>query len=147
MAFLYAKPVDGIINYTGGVKLGDAALLTGAVRAIVAQIDLAEKDVNSGDIIVWGELEKGMVPLHGILNASATMGGTATLTVGTTETPNRFRAAAVFTAAAPTLYMPAAQVGVPLTVKTQLRTVIAAADLPSSGILTNTFLFTLPHGG
>lgn len=148
----YAVPVENhLAGIAGAVSLGDASLIGGKVHCLAKKVTLAatgDYDIDDADIIVWGELPKGAVPLFGMLIASATMGATATLDVGIAGTAAKFRAAAVFTAVdTPTPYCKAAAAGVALTEKATLQSVIDAADLPDAGTLVNLFFYTLPHGG
>lgn len=148
MATIYASPVQNIIaGIAGPLKLGDAALLGGKVHTLIKTIDLAAQAVIAiGDVIVWGDLPKGAVPLVSFLDTSVNL-ATATIDVGTPATAAKYRAAAVLTAVdTPTPYMKAAQLGVTLTAKTRVQSVVAVAALPAAGILTNVVYFTIPHG-
>lgn len=141
----YSAETKGVLNATGPVVLGDASVLGGKVHALIGTIDLSVETVVVGDTIVWGRLPKGAVPLMGVLTASATMGASATLDVGTDTTAAKFRAAATFTTAnTPTFYGKAAAIGVPLTDRAKVQSVIAVADLPTSGTLTNVLFYTTP---
>lgn len=143
----YADPVSGVLNTSGQLTVGDGALIGPKIHAIVSQIDLSAHTIVSGDTIVWGGLPKGAVPLYGVINASATLGASATVDVGTDATAAKFRAAGVFTAAAPTLFMKNAAVGAALAASGKLQSVVAVADLPVSGTVSIVFLYTAPHGG
>ena len=148
MAKIFASPVQQLIAGTAGpLKLGDASLILGKVHTLIKSVDLAAQTViAAADVIVWGDLPKGAVPLVSFLDTSVSL-GTATIDVGAEGAAAKFRAAAVLTAIdTPTPYMKAAALGVPLTARTRVQTVVATASLPAAGILTNVLYFTLPHG-
>lgn len=90
----------------------------------------------SGDTIVLGVLPVGAVFSFGVLNATATAGGTATIAIGKAGTPAKYRAAAIFTAAdTPTLFGKAAAVGSaadPLESPERVIATVGAAALPNS---------------
>lgn len=146
MTTFYSKATDGVLNATGALQLGNAALLGGRVRALVAVYDLATITVLSGDEMVIGEVPKGSVPLGGVMNATATMGAAATLAIGIAGTTGKYRTAAVFTAAAPTLYGNAGVLGEPLAAAEEVKVTVAAANLPTAGELVIVHLYTLPEG-
>ena len=152
MANIYAEPVDNLIaGVAGPVSLVDGVFVGARVKVLAKKVTLAAAgafDVNNGDTIIWGELPKGALPLFGVLVASATMGASATLDMGFNGAAAALRAAAVFTAAdTPTFYGKASGLLVPLTAKKKLQSVIAVADLPTSGTLINMLFYSLPEGG
>lgn len=144
----FAAPINHLLAGTPGpVHLIDPVFAGGKVHALCKTVDLAESDVNSGDVIVWDVLPKGAVPLAMAFLASASMGATATLDVGSAATPAKYRAAATFTTAnAPVLFGKAGALGVATDAAETLQSVIAAADLPAIGTLTFIALYTLPDG-
>lgn len=116
----------------------DGRSINAKVRAFVATLDLSLAAVKkaSGDTNVCFRVPRGYRFLYGLLNASATMGATATIAIGVSGTPAKFRAAAIFTAAAPTLFgVSTAADDAPLSADEDVIITIAAADLPASGVL------------
>lgn len=119
----------------------DGSLQGGHVRVYRETINLASQAViNAADTIVVAYASKGETFLFGMLTASATMGGTATLAIGNSTTSGKYRTAAIFTAVeTPTLFGAAAAGLAALTKLTadeEVIITIAAASLPASGILT-----------
>lgn len=148
MTTFYSAQTKGILNAAGAVALGNAAFLGGKVHALAGSINLAVETVLSGDTIVWGKIPKGAVVLGGFLVASATMGGTATLDVGAQGAAAKYRAAAIHTTVdAPVWFGKAAALITELTAEERIQSVIAAANLPTSGTLEMVLLYTFPHGG
>lgn len=149
MAKIFASPVQNLIaGIAGPVKLGDASLLGGKVHALVKTIDLAaQAQIAVADIIVWGRLPKGAVPLVSFLDTSVTL-ATSTIDVGIEGTAAKFRAAAVLTTVdVPQPFMKAAALGVPLAASALVQSVVAVAALPAAGTLTMVMYYTTPHGG
>lgn len=114
-----------------------ASFSGGRVRRYRNTIPLASQ--SAGDTITLQPIPANQVFAFGILNATATLGATATIAIGVAGATDKFRTAAVFTAAAPTLF---GNIGamddsnqdnpggfVPIIT-------IAEAALPSSGTLT-----------
>jgi hypothetical protein len=118
----------------------DGRVMGAKVRVYQATFDLSLATVKgaSGDTNVCFRIPAGAKPLFGVLNASATMGATATIAVGNSTTAGKYRAAATFTTAnTPTLFMlSSASDDSPLTADEDVLITIAAAALPGSGILT-----------
>lgn len=97
------------------------------------------------DTLVVGNLPAGATVAFGVLNASATL-GSSTLAIGIAGTTGKYRAAAVFTAAAPTLFgVVGATSGDPLAAEEQVIVTIAAADLPSTGTLEIDIYYSMPN--
>ena len=140
MAETYANEVAGLgtiptTKSNGGVQ-------GGRLRRFRATVTMAAQA--SGDTIVLAEVPAGYVFAYGVLNASATL-GTATLAIGVDGTAGKFRAAATFTAAAPTMF--GAYTAVDDDPSTGSDTVIATigtAALPSSGTLIVDLYFSAP---
>jgi hypothetical protein len=115
------------------------------VRAFVATFDLSLAAVAkvSGDTNVCFRVPAGYRFLYGLINASATMGATATIAIGVSGTAGKYRTAATFTAAAPTLFgNSTAADDAPLSAYEDVLITIAAADLPASGILIVTMFYS-----
>lgn len=115
------------------------------VRSFIATFDLSLAAVAkvSGDTNVCFRVPAGYKFLYGVINASVTMGGTATIAIGVSGTAAKYKAAAIFTAAAPTLFgLSTAVDDAPLTADEDIIFTIAAADLPGTGILIIEMFFS-----
>jgi hypothetical protein len=88
----------------------------------------------AGDTIVLANVPAGYAYSHGVLNASATAGASATIAIGTAASAGKYRAAAVFTAAnTPTPFgVAAAAKAAPLTAAERVIATIGVAALPNS---------------
>jgi hypothetical protein len=95
------------------------------------------------DTITCQPIPAGHVFAFGILNATATLGASATIAIGVAGTAAKFRAAATFTAAAPTLFglSTAADDDFLTSTETPIITVGTAA-LPGSGTLIVDFYYS-----
>jgi hypothetical protein len=137
MAVLYGA-------YTAPVGTTPRGNVTGAqqgarVRVYRETITLATQ-TTSDTIVIADNVPVGSTFLYGVLLASATLGGTATIAIGVSGSTGKYRAAAIFTAAdTPTLFGIAANAA-PLTAAETVFITIAAASLPGSGTL-HTALF------
>ena len=100
MATTYANEVAGF-GTTPNTK-PDGGIHGGRLRRFRASFTMASQA--SGDDIVLAKVPAGYRFAFGIINASATMGASATVAIGTASSAGKYRAAAVFTAAAPTLF-------------------------------------------
>lgn len=131
MANTYANEVTGLgtipeTNANGAVQ-------GGRLRRFRASVTMATQP--DGDTITLARVPAGYAFAYGIINASATL-GSATIAVGVAGTAGKYRTAAVFTAAVPTLFgNVAATDDAPLTDAEIVIATIAADDLPSSGTL------------
>ena len=102
----------------------------------------------AADTIVLADLPAGYTFAYGVLTASATLGATATIAIGTATTPAKYKAAAVFTAVdTPTLFGTAiAGAGQVAAVATErIIATIAAAALPASGTLVVDIYASMPN--
>lgn len=100
----------------------------------------------TSDTLVVGNLPAGATFAFGIINASATLGASATVAIGTSSSTGKYRAGAVFTAAAPTLFGPAAeQAGAVLTAEETVIVTIGVASLPSSGTFVVDLFYSMPQ--
>jgi hypothetical protein len=101
--------------------------------AVVAQ------QITTADSMLIGQLPIDAILHFGIINASVTMGATATLAIGTNPvhaSNGQYRAAAVFTAAAPTLFgVPSAMFQAALTAPAPVYLTNGVANLPTAGLL------------
>lgn len=115
-------------------QLPQSADVHGRVRVFNEKVTLAAQA--SGDTIEVGKLPKGARPLFGILLASATLGASATIAIGVSGTPAKYRAAAVFTSAdTPTLFGVATNNGDALAAEEIVIITVGVAALPGSGTL------------
>jgi hypothetical protein len=93
---------------------------------------------------VLAQVPAGYAFAYGILNASATL-GSSTIAVGIAGTAAKYRAAATFTAAAPTLFGVSTAVDdAPLSAQETVILTNTTAALPSSGTLIVDLYFSAP---
>lgn len=141
MAQTYASEVSGL--NTTPVGNANGAVQGGRVRRFRATITLASQA--DGDTVVLAKVPAGYAFAYGVINASATLGGTATVAIGVSGTAGKYRTAATFTAAAPTLFGNVAAVDdAPLTAEETVIMTVAAAALPSSGTCTVDLYYSAP---
>ncbi len=130
MATTYANEVAGF-GTTPNTK-ADGGIHGGRLRRFRASFTMAGQA--SGDDIVLAKIPAGYRFAFGILNASATMGASATVAIGIAAATGKYRAAAVCTAAAPTLFgVNTAADDDALTAEETVLLTIAVAALPGSG--------------
>lgn len=140
MAETYANEVAGLGTIPTTKSSG--AVQGGRLRRFRATVTMAAQA--SGDTIVLAQVPAGHVFAYGVLNASATL-GTSTLAIGTDAAAGKYRAAATFTAAAPTLYGASTAVDDdPLTAEEEVIATIGVAALPGSGTLIVDLYFSAP---
>lgn len=140
MAQTYASEVAGL--GTTPVTNSNGAVQGGRVRRFRATITLASQA--DGDTVVLAQVPAGYAFAYGILNASATL-GSSTIAVGIAGTAAKYRAAAVFTAAAPTLFGVSTAVDdAPLTAQEVVILTNTTAALPASGTLIVDLYFSAP---
>lgn len=113
----------------------------GRLRMVQAVVTLAAQA--AADTIQLVKLPKGAVVAYGLLHASVSLGGVATIAIGITGATGKYRAAAVHTATVPTFFGENAAVGVELTAEEQLFITVAAAALPGAGRLVVQVFYTL----
>lgn len=125
-----------------------ATVQGGVVKRLRGTFTLSATAVTTADTLVIGNLPPGATFCYGILTASATMGATATLAIGTTGATGKYRAAAIFTAAdTPTLFGVNTQVGAAdpaLSAEEQVFVTIGAASLPTAGTLIVDLYYSQP---
>ncbi len=130
MATTYANEVAGF-GTTPNTK-PDGGIHGGRLRRFRASFTMAAQA--SGDDIVLAKVPAGYRFAFGILNASATMGASATVAIGISGATGKYRAAAVFTAAAPTLFgVNTAADDDALTAEETVLLTVGTAALPGSG--------------
>ena len=99
----------------------------------------------NGDTIVLTKVPAGYTFAFGMINASATFGGTATIAIGIAGTTGKYRTAATHTTTVPTLFgLYTAADDVPLAAEETILLTIAAADLPGSGSAVIDMYFSAP---
>jgi hypothetical protein len=141
MAETYASEISG--QSTIPTTMANGGVVGGRLRRFRATITLASQA--SGDTVVLAKIPAGHAFAYGVINASATLGGTATVAIGTAASAGKYRAAAIFTAAAPTLF--GVSTAVDDSALTEEETVImtvGAAALPSSGTAIVDLYFSAP---
>lgn len=140
MANTYASEVAGL--ETVPVTNSNGAVQGGRLRRFRATITLASQA--DGDTIVLASVPAGYAFAYGILNASATL-GSSTIAIGVSGTAAKYRASAVFTAAAPTLFGVSTAVDdAPLTAGETVILTNTTAALPSSGTLIVDLYYSAP---
>jgi hypothetical protein len=140
MSFSFAaRATDGQNTIPPAVM--SAAFTRGKVRAYTDTITFASQADGSTVVLFGSRVPKGSVFLGGVTSASATAGATATLAIGISGATGKYRAAAVHTSTAPTLFGVHAAHGVASTADEQVTVTVAAAALPASGTLTVTMFF------
>jgi len=140
MAQTYATEVAGL--GTTPVTNSNGAVQGGRIRRFRATIALASQA--DGDTVVLAQVPAGYAFAYGILNASATL-GSSTIAVGIAGTAAKYRAAAVFTAAAPTLFgVSTAADDAPLAAQEVVILTNTTAALPASGTLIVDLYFSAP---
>lgn len=136
----YATEVAGL--GTTPTTNSNGAVQGGRVRRFRATITLASQA--DGDTVVLAQVPAGYAFAYGILNASATL-GSSTIAIGVAGTAAKYRAAAVFTAAAPTLFgLSTAVDDAPLAAGETVILTNTTAALPSSGTLIVDLYFSAP---
>lgn len=140
MANTYASEVSGLgtipeTNANGAVQ-------GGRLRRFRATITLASQA--DGDTVTLARVPAGYAFAYGIINASATL-GSSTVAIGTASSAGKYRASAVFTAAAPTLFGVVGAVDdAPLSNAETVILTNTTAALPSSGTLVVDLFFSAP---
>lgn len=140
MAETYASEVAGLGSVP--VTNSNGAVQGGRLRRFRSTITLASQA--DGDTIVLASVPAGYAFAYGILNASATL-GSSTIAIGVSGTAAKYRASAVFTAAAPTLFGVSTAVDdAPLTAGETVILTNTTAALPSSGTLIVDLYYSAP---
>ena len=130
MATTYATEVAGF-GTTPNTK-PDGGIHGGRLRRFRASFPLAAQA--SGDDIVLAKVPAGYRFAFGIINGSATFGASATVAIGVAGATGKYRTAAVFTAAAPTLFgNSTAADDDALTAEETVLLTVGVAALPGSG--------------
>jgi len=141
MARTYATEAAGF-GTTPETK-ADGGIHGGRLRRFRASFPLAAQA--SGDDIVLAKIPAGYRFAFGILNASATMGASATVAIGIAGATGKYRAGAVFTAAAPTLFgVSTAADDDALTAEETVLLTVGVDKLPGSGTAYVDLYFSAP---
>jgi len=141
MANTYANEVSTLYDTPAG--FANCGVVGGRIRRFRASFTLNSQA--SGDTITLAKIPAGYAFAYGIINASATLGASATVAIGTAASSGKYRAAAVFTAAAPTLFgVSTAADDDALTAEETVILTIAVAALPSSGTAVVDLYFSAP---
>ena len=141
MATTYANEVAGL--GTSPTTKQDGGIQGGRLRRFRASFTMAAQA--SGDTIVLAKVPAGYRFAFGIINASATMGASATVAIGIAGATGKYRTAAVFTAAVPTLFgNSAATDDDALTAAEDVLLTIAVAALPGSGTAVVDLYYSAP---
>ncbi len=120
----------------------NGAVQGGRLRRFRATITLASQA--DGDTVTLARVPAGYAFAYGIINASATL-GSSTVAIGTASSAGKYRASAVFTAAAPTLFGVVGAVDdAPLSDAETVILTNTTAALPSSGTLVVDLFFSAP---
>lgn len=141
MTTTYAAEVSG--QYDTPATASNGGVQGGRLRRFRATITLASQA--AGDDIVLANVPAGHTFAYGVINASATLGASATVAIGVAGATGKYRTAAVFTAAAPTLFGNVAAVDdEPLAAGETVLMTVAVAALPSSGTCTVDLFYSAP---
>ena len=120
----------------------DASLSSGRIRHQSAIFTCASDPVGTYTAPIV--LPRFSRVLFGYINASVTMGGTATIALGITGAVGKYRAAATYTSADTATWLGLnATVMAELQAPEQIIMTVAAASLPASGRLVFGFLYAL----
>lgn len=140
MTQTYASEISG--QSTTPTTKANGGVVGGRLRRYRATITMASQA--SGDTVVLTKLPAGSVFAFGVVNASATL-GSATIAVGNSTTAGKYKAAATFTAAAPTMFgLYSAADDSALTAEEEVIMTIGTAALPSSGTLVVDLFVSAP---
>lgn len=119
------------------------------VKRLRATFTLGSTAVTTSDVLQVGNLPAGATFAFGIITASATMGASATLAIGTSGSTGKYRAAATFTSAdTPTLFGLTSAIGAAdpaLSAEETVIVTVGTASLPTSGTLVIDLYYSLPN--
>ena len=132
MSNAFSSEANGYLNTTPP-SLAAGAVVGGNLRRYRATVTLASQA--SGSAVTLCRLPAGVAFAFGVLTGSVSL-GTATVSIGPASSAAKYRADAVHTATAPTLFGLASAVDdAPLAAEETVLLTIATAALPSSGTL------------
>jgi hypothetical protein len=143
MAETYSTELTGVLDGTLPASKADGGVVGGRLICYRATITMASQAAGT---IVLAKPAVGCVFSHGIITASATMGASATIAIGTTDDPDGYRAAATFTSAeTPTFFGTTAGLTEgELDGETLVKMTTAVAALPSSGTVVVDLFYLKP---
>lgn len=136
MAETYSTELTSVLDGTLPSVKADGSVYGGRVRRYRSTITLASQA--AADTIVLAKPKDGEVFAYGVITASATLGASATVAIGSTDDPDGYRVAAVFTTAnTPTFFGTIAGMitEAQLDGATEIKATVGTAALPSSGTL------------
>lgn len=129
MAQTFATELTGVDSSPSSKSSG--AVQGGRLRRFRATIEFDGQA--AGDTVVLADVPAGYVFAYGVTTASATAGASATIAIGPASSSGKYRAAAVHTTTAPTLFgVAAATKASPSTAVERVLATIAVAALPAS---------------
>lgn len=133
MAQTYSLETDGALDVAQPRKM-DAHIYGGKLKRMRATIPLAAQAAD--DTVVLGDLPAGASFAFCVLTATATLGATATIAIGTAAAPGKYREAATFTTSLLQGFGEVdAVAAAPLTAPERVILTVGAAALPASGTL------------
>lgn len=142
MTVFYSQELDPVLNQIPARK-ARAAAVGGRMRRYRATITLASQATT--DTIVVAKVPKDQAFAYGVLNASATLGASATIAIGIAGATGKYRAAATFTTPnVPTLFGVNAAVGEgnETAAEEEIFITIAVAALAAAGTLVVDLFFS-----
>jgi hypothetical protein len=126
-----------------------ASVYGGRLKRLRATFTLGSTAVTTSDVLSVGNLPAGSTFAYGVITASATMGASATLAIGTSGSTGKYRAAATFTSAdTPTLFGTAATIGAAdpgLSSEEAVIVTVGTASLPTSGTLVIDLYYSIAN--
>lgn len=149
MATIFCNHGIGVDDGTIPAIPGNASFRGSPIKALIGSIALDTQAPKSGDVLDWGPIPKGAVPVLAGLFPTVSL-GTSTITLGTAASAAAFRAAATLTSAnAFTFATVGTLFATELAAATRFQSTIATADLPTTAgaRLIAFLLFTAALGG
>ena len=148
MARLYTPQTLGVFDGTLPPVLLNGARQSAKLRVMSAIIDLSLLTVTTSDEVLLGKLPAGAHFMFGVITASATMGASAALAIGTNATHasnGQYRAAAVATAVdAPAIFgLSLAQAAAAPATPTDVFLTVGVANLPTAGRLNIHIIYSV----
>jgi len=144
MAVYYSNELQGI-DSSPAVKANASAGYNAPLRVYRATVPMIAGAYQTTDTLTLAKIPSGSIFAFGIINASATMGASATLAIGNASSTGKYRAAATFTTAnTPTLFGLSASNAAASTAEEVVIVTIAVAALPTSGTLNIDLYFIAP---
>ena len=139
MADLYAKAFVGVADGTKIPPDRADGRIVGAKRSTIVAAKVAAQAIASGDRLYLGKLRAGELVREIRINTDTSL-GTTTFSIGSTGTPAKYRAAAVYTAPlnVPTPVGPVAAIGIsdPLAADEDLWATFAVAGIAGAVVLS-----------